>query len=295
MKYLKMEEGWKIIETGEFIRFGEIAISQYNFFKKLMVDYNTSYLNIFEQYGIQSPEMKKFKEENQPITDRYDDIEFFIALIETHIFSIKENKFNPIRDFSICNKSRYSTQEQKVAHQKVINLIKDNGWEDISNNKTINAIDIFLIKELSNAPTFPITYHFVNGKWYFAFDTELTQQEWFVLLDIQEIRNADYDFSFCKQCGNIFIKRKKNNIYCESCSENYRKNYDQKRTVSPKGYRDKVRNYMRNSLKFTNSEIIEFSIESDKKLNTLSGEDFIKWCTEKHEAYKQEAKTRKKI
>ncbi len=227
-------------------------------------------------------------------------------------FAIRQ--YNSLLKFKLNN----STFPAEIENTKEANNVIDTLMEIIKihlsakdiQEKT-QVIDSYLKLVYSWINYMPITHECINGKWCIVYninETATTEdelksneilKEWMVFLDLQEMRNSNYAFTECKECQRIFISNNRRRKYCTDCSIHYKPNYDKKRQHTPKGRRDKIVVYMRESGKYTHdeiytlSEISDFINESDKMIATLSEDDFIKWCEEKHNYYLQETKRRK--
>lgn len=304
MKYIKTENGWYVVETGAFFKYGEIAIWQYNQIRLWMKNYLDEQMEIIDNYGFKSSEMKEFKKRNKTLIEGWDDLELFVAVIDSYIPFLRS--FESLEKFEPSELFRGTIEEQEANHQKIIEMVKSNGWETISNDIQPSLVDIFLIRQLEKAPHLQVSLHFYEGKWCEAYNVEpgLEQNEiengksaweWLVYLDMIEVRYSDSVFAFCRECDSLYIRVRKNNHLCEKCTANYKKNFDKRRGTTNKGLIDKVCNYMRNSLKFTYDEINAFRDIANINLTTMNETAFSEWCKQEHDGFKAEAKKRMPI
>lgn len=309
MKYIKMNDYWYVLETKEKIPFGEIIISLFNYWKKQMYEYEQkTYQLLDDGYNFKSKEMKEMISENAFISENYDIIDTFTSVIDFYLINHKGKNIQ--KTFNIRKNSKLSSSEQILHHKELLEKIKSNGWNDISEDNDISIIDIFLLNEQATAPPFMVSSHLINYKWYPAYEVNKNNQIYFAMLDLQEIRNTNgIDFAYCKYCDRLYIKRNAKIKYCSECSNNYKAINDQKRKSTPRGLHQKVLNYLRNSYKFTADEQASFSNESnyyweiikgktpqsiDGYLDISSVQDYIQWLENKHQEFKKMAKTRKK-
>lgn len=287
MKILKTKNGWLNLEKNGLNTFGNIAIQYYNYLKNKK--------SILHQETTTSDE-------------KLDAIDSFLNVIDDYLSDQKG--YQPTYPFELYSDCIYTIEEQTIFHKQIISLAQDNGWKNIPEDINLNSIDVYLMQVFANAPPLQTSMHFYDGEWCIAYDFELefdkrpsynevengkTIPEWLVFLDMIEMRNNDYNFCYCEQCKEIYVKRRKNNRLCDTCGSSYKKIYDKVRSSTPKGKIDKVCNYMRNSLKYTNDEIITFREDANQKLTSLNEEKFNSWCDEKHKMFKADAKIREKI
>ncbi len=296
MKFIKMENGWRSLEDASiFHEFGEITIDVYNFFN----DNLTKYEQILEERKLTSEEEKKYRELRQ-------DSEPFMSIINFYIGDLyfSNEAFPAIRDYKPLASKYHTKHEQDYWHKEKVRLARIQGWHDITDSQDFNIVDYYLMKAGTEIPPFLATSHFINGKWYMAYDSEDTNK--LLLLDIQEMRNSTLNFSFCENCQNIFIRKNKKVKYCSNCQSEYRKNYDKKRAATPKGKQKKVADYMKNSNKFSEFEINNFWNESNYYWDILNGKqiepnsaynanicteaDFLSWLEEQHKNFKSHKK-----
>lgn len=198
--------------------------------------------------------------------------------------------------------------ENPIDAENTINLLMDIvklHLSDVDIKNKFDIIDRYLNSVFLGNNYFPTTIQNINGEWAIIYNVNETatdenelqageiMKEWMVFLDMMEMRKSKYIFKECPECNLLYVDNDKRKKLCSRCSPSYKSNYDKKRASAPKGYRDKVKNYMRNSGSYTNDEILEFTIESDNKINELNNDDFMKWCKNKHDYFKEETKRRK--
>jgi hypothetical protein len=314
MKYVKMEDCWMVLDTGERIPFGEIIVDMYNFDRKKFNDYNNEYFEILDKYGSKSPELSAYNEKNSFFAndDYYKSVEYFLSVLDFYFSGELEEGENG--KFQIRKSSKLTPDEQLRQQQEYIKRAKNQGWLDIADDTYISLIDKQFLPDENNEsfPSISVTPHLINHKWYPAYDIP-DDGGWATILafwDLMEIRNHNIPFSCCSHCNNIYIKRKHNSKYCSKCSSNYKAIQDKKRQSTPRGLHHKVYTYMRNSYKFSDNEINAFQDESDYYWSLLNGKnpinehhyqtdihtenDYILWLNQKHDEFKQQAKTRGK-
>lgn len=309
MKYIKMDACWYVLETKEKIPFGEIIVSLFNYWKNQMNEYEQNIYKLLDDgYNFKSKEMKEMEAENPFISENYDIIYTFTSVIEIYLIGHKGKNIQ--KTFKIRENSKLSSGEQILHHKELLEKVKNNGWDDISEDDDISIIDIFLLNEQATTPPFMVSSHLINYKWYPAYEVYDNNQIYFAMLDLQEVRNINgIDFAYCKYCDRLYIKRNAKNKYCSKCSNNYKAINDKKRKSTPRGLHQKVSNYLRNSYKFTPDEQANFNNESnyywenikgktqqniDGYLDISSVQDYIQWLENKHQEFKKMAKTRKK-
>jgi hypothetical protein len=265
-----MEDGWFVLETKEKIPFGEIIASFYNHWSNVFEVYQDEKSKLFNAGFGLESKEMQQFEENYPGLDEN--------------FYILNNFINTIKSYLTNNNKQ--------------------------NIKAIHTIDTFLLASQKEIPPFLVSSHYINKKWYPAYEVNEDNEIFFAMLDLQEIRNIDnLDFAFCKYCNKLYIKRSNRNKYCSNCSNNYKSINDKLRKNSPRGLHHKVSTYIRNSYKFTTQEQAEFLNESNyywdilnnkasyKKNNYLdikNENDYIKWLENKHQEFKTIAKTKTK-
>lgn len=199
--------------------------------------------------------------------------------------------------------------ENPLDAEYTIKLLMDIVKLHLSNTDIQNKFDIvdnYLDFVLSGIDYFPTTNQNINGEWTIVYNVNETAinenelkpgeiiKEWMVFLDMLEMRKSKYIFKECPECNLLYTDNDKRKKLCSRCSPSYKSNYDKKRAITPKGYRDKVKNYMRNSGLYTNDEILDFTINSDNKIDVLNANDFMNWCKDKHDYFIEEAKRRRK-
>lgn len=303
-KLIKMETGWKVFETGQFFEFGQISINIYNLYSTKQEEYYEKLRN-----ANNSEEEQLYEEYKEYLSD---DVFNFISVVDRYIDDIGYSKkgFEATKKFTPYESKCFSYERQEETHRKTLDIIKNQGWPNVPDDIKINLIDLYLMRSIESLPPLPATPHFINGKWYMAYDTGDTNL--IAVLDLIEMRNCAYKFRFCKNCNKIYIQKDKKVKYCPECSQNYDKIASKNRPLSPRYVHKQVRNYMNNSEKFTANEIGAFADESDFYWDRIQGKnpkvidqsyrsdiiteyDYIAWCKEKHEEFKKIAKSRKKI
>lgn len=306
--FLKLETGWKDLETGEFFEFGQISINIYNYYHSAQQEYYENYDRLIDAHDDEG--IRKLDDAYEEYLT--DDVSFFISIIESYVNNINFNEkgFTAVKSFNTHNNKYISQEKQKETHEKLLEIIRDQGWNDVPEDTKVHPIDIFLMQSIEMFPPFSVVPHFINGKWYMVYDVANTNQ--ILILDLIEMRNCEYKFHFCKNCDSIHIQKDKKNKYCPECSRNYKKVADKNRPESPRYSHKKVQNYLQNSEKFTSEERAAFNEESDFYWYRITGkqeksipdnyrtdiitvDNYISWCEEKHEEFKKIAKTRKKI
>ena len=290
MKYLKLENKWRILETGEEILIGGFVIEIYNYF-----------MDTFREYidkSIDSPSEIDWTEEYffAPINNRIDKFGYeymimveFMYILENHLLNSQKN-------------TKINTEE--------IERIKANGWYNISQYANVEKLDIYQLTHWKmDLRTIEVTHHLYNNKWYPAYEVSEQNEGIIAMLDLQEVRNHNYLFCKCKHCYKLFIQKDGRNKYCETCSKNYKKIADQKRRNTPRGKHKIVCNYLRNAGCFSDIEIGDFmresnyywdnlhdkSVEKEKTFtsNISTEEEYVSWLEKCHKDFKAEAKQRK--
>lgn len=278
MRFLKLENGWKDLETGQFWEFGTYVLNIARFYHERLHD-NSSKVDEFYR-DLEN----KFGKEFAHSLDN--EVSIFLGVLDDLIDCDSDNVF----DFEIKDYLHDSKEEQIELHRKKVELIKKQGWKDFPDNKDINLFTFYLIKcadtstENSLLP-YEIYPHFINNKWYFSYEVGDTDR--IMYLDLIELQQQNYNLAHCKCCDNIFIKKRKNQKYCsEKCQTVYKKIYEQDRKNSLQGLKHKVHNYMRNSKKFNENEINKFLQEFDSLKETMNESDLITWLNTKHQKFK---------
>lgn len=303
---LKMETGWRVLETGAFYPFGQITIDDCNAYRKAEKEWR-------EKFG-----HAHTKEEIDKLDKEYpllhnNDVYNFICVIETYAEDCgnRKNGYQPLRKFPnpYYGNEHISMEQRKKNYEYRLELARKQGWNDIEYGTDFSPIDIYLMQCFETLEPFKALPHFIDGKWYMAYDTGDSNR--IMALDIIEMRHINHDIRYCKNCDLLFIQSGKNQRYCPACSANYKKIADDNRKRSPRYAHKKIQNYLKNSNKFTIDEIIAFNNESDYYWDTINGKqfdtvadyrsdidtvaDYIAWCEEKHKEFKSIAKTRKQL
>ena len=299
---LKLNSGWKNLETNEVIDFGQITLDIYNDYRSIYNEYYNKLYNC------------KTAEEHQRITEKYSDsitpeIELLLSVIESYISNLNDvDGFKPVIKFSSSNEFSYY-KDRDENHQKLLDLVRQQGWKNIPTDVTLHPIDIFLLKCINNSNGLQVVPRLVDEKWYMSYTSDHIGT--LLILDLIEMRNCGYKFHFCKNCSNIHIQKGTTRKYCVKCSSEYKRIADAERKNSPRYIHKNTRDYMRNSGNFTPEEIAAFSEESDyywdrlhgkktlpsdvtkytAKINTL--EEYGEWCKKKHAEFKSISKSRK--
>lgn len=278
---IKLKTGWINSETHEFSIYGQFSLDIYKKYRSII------------QEG---------KEEIIP------NIRVLLSVIEYCIIDLNEvDDFKPITKFSSSGVFFYKDRDEN--HQKLLELVRKQGWKDVPEDITLHPIDIFLLRYINYSDDLHVIPRFIDGKWYATCDSEDIIS--LLILDLMEMCNCGYKFYFCKNCSNIHIQKGTNRKYCAKCSSEYKRIADSERKNSPRYIHKSTRDYMRNSGKFLSEEIAAFSEESDYYWDRLQGkktstsdaikytaeintpEEYREWCKKKHAEFKVIAKARK--
>lgn len=274
MKLYKTTIGWKCIETNEIIPFGAICLDFYNFYQKKKKELNKQTLSLIEQgKTFKDFEMKELEKKYQGIDDSSEEsqnLNILLDIIDYKILEINQEYF------TLSNRPEYLKKAQ------------DQGCIITDNSINITLIDYYLMKVFESLDIC-VSNHFIDGKWSIVYDTDKIDQTIFVFLDLQEMHSSKFKFIRCPHCQKIFIKKpnERRKKYCSSqCQLEVKKMYDKKNSESVLGYNRKTINYLRNTLEFSECEIYEYKIESEKKSEELSSEDYLNWLEQKRNYFK---------
>lgn len=311
MKYLKLKNKWRIIETGEEIKFGSFIIGYYEFWYAKYNEWSDKLYNMLEQ-DISLKDIDESAKEFWVNEQQESEIETFLSIMDDYLGD--NNAKTPFKTFlpkEVKRKWDKSINLQEQLHNGTIERIKENGWIDISQNYDINLIDLYLLRKCNmDKIKVSITHHLYKNKWYPAYNiSDNNEDVLLAMVDLQELRNQNYNFKRCKQCHKIFIQKDGRNKYCKECSEKYKKIADQKRKQTPRGKHKIVCNYLRNAGSFSDIEIGDFMRESNYYWDNLQGksverekaftsnisteEEYVFWLEKCHNDFKSEAKKRK--
>lgn len=185
-------------------------------------------------------------------------------------------------------------------------------------------LEVYAKNVISSIPYIPTTYFFLNEKWYESIivNTELDGDPNNIVkdgaiapliisfLDLMIVCNKKIKSKECEYCRKLFFSRKENVSYCPECRPNYKKIKDEERKYTPRGKDHAIKNYLRNSQKFSSEEIIRFSEESDYYWDFIQGKPcnnkdcyrnditttraYEKWLKNEHTRFKEIAKGRSK-
>lgn len=286
MRFLKLEKGWKCLETDHFFEFGEIALDCYRFYDKRYgrnCTYETQNENIKELEEHFGKELSgKLLDAVYTLFERINDLVW------------DEDYATPITDFKVFENSRWASKEEQVAaHHARVELLRKQGWKDFPENKDVKPFTMYLLASANTnehnveIPFLPFSVypHFIDSNWVFAYEVQEPTE--LLFLDLIEMQKQNYKFGFCKYCDIPFIKKRKNQKCCsDACKTNNKKELEKNRTNTISGYKKKVYNYMYSSKKFTRSEINNFLTEFEEKKATLSEEQTVEWLMNKHEEFK---------
>lgn len=310
MRYVKMEDGWLCVEKEIKYPYGSLFLLLYNCFFSEYNEYNNALVDLLDSgHPFNSAPIKELEKEYAILTEHFDVYEMLIDIIETYLYH--DGGHIEDMDFETNENSKLSHSEQLNRHHSIIETLKKNGWFDISNKTKISLIDKFLLSDfLSENPTFSVTTSFINHKWYPTYIVNNEDLVFFCFLDLMEIRNMpNLEFAHCANCEIMYIKQNSKQKYCPDCSRNYKAISDQKRKETPRGLHQKVSNYLRNSDKFTLDEQADFNNESNYYWDIIKGktpenthdyldisceQDYVQWLNNKHQTFKEIAKTRTK-
>lgn len=278
MQYLKTDKGWKCLENGQIIEFGEIVLNTNRFYglkfgaKASDKDYNNERAKLVADFG------------EEIANEIIDSITIFRGIVEDCVFD--EDYAKPIIDFKIIDSIRTSREEQIKRHKDTVELVRKQGWVDFPENKDVSLLTRYLLacadtsKENNFLPlkAYP---HFIDNKWVFSYEVQGNE---LLFLDLIAMQEKELELAFCKVCDTPFVKKKKNHVCCSAKCQNNRNGKGRKNT--PGGKKHLIVNYMRNSSKFTEQEINQFLQEFEEKKNILYREELIAWLEAKHQELK---------
>lgn len=307
MHYLKLEKHWKLIEANETKNFGDIILPIYEYWYKKYNDYQTQIEELLKQGNFSKENILILKQQYN-ITDS-PFIEKFLVMMNDYLGDnngkINTTRFHPVdAEFAPIDK-------QLEIYKNTLFRIQSFSWRELPPDYNINLIDWFLLNEIEmDINSMNVTHHLYNNKWYPGYHVYTSDDEVLIaMIDLQEIRNQNYDFKKCVHCGKVFIQKDGRNKYCRECSEKYKKIADQKRKETPRGKHKIVSNYLRNAGCFSDIEIGDFMRESNYYWDNLQGksverektftsnisteEEYVYWLKKCHNDFKSEAKHRK--
>lgn len=309
MKYLKLENAWMMLETGEKCDFGKNILSLYEFWFEKYNNYCNGIYELYESGKYSKEKVEEFKKQVGINDEEENVIHMFLSIMDVYLGEYKgeihNNEFAPVVTEYTSMKTQCERQNQ------IIKRVKENGWIDIAKNTEVNLIDVYLLESCCmDKIQMKTTHHLYKNKWYQAYDVSTKEEEILLsLIDLQEIRNHNYSFGRCKHCKVVFIQKDGRNKYCNKCSSNYKKIVDQKRKGTPRGLHQKIGTYLRNHSRFDDNDLQDFLFESDYYWYKLKGteqrnnnafkedikteKDYVCWLEQKQKSLKEEAKRRK--
>jgi len=284
MDVIKLENGWKILDTNEFIDFGQISLDVYNHENFIIEETDRSFQKLFPELKSASWEIVSCYhprcDYEKKLFEKYPEI---IALISSTVDLRKDNKFN--YEYSYCGYDRLKEDRYAYPINKdwVRKLQAQSGFDDdflldmlvkySSAKKRCRLLET-LFRDRFEA-------NFCNHDDYVAFFTDLvkshlndalstfykleTVPRWdgvklyrayiiedkydLYFDDYAEIINCKYGVARCPICKNLFIQKDKRKNFCPVCSKDkiaQRKYNEQKRQRSPRYLRKVIIDMLKN-------------------------------------------------